>query len=325
MGRGARTGGRTEADVPDDVVTAGASALPDGLCDRIAVLRGRAVEVTELTGGLTNRNYKVTTGDEAYVVRISGPGSGALAIDRDNEYRNSVVAAESGVGAPVVDYLPEDSALVIGFLEGRTCDDDDFARPGVVDRVAEACRRLHDGERFVNDFDMFEIQAGYLSIVRDHGYRLPVDYLDHAAQVERIRGALSVRAEPTVACNNDLLAGNFIDDGDRIRLIDYEYSGNNDACFELGNIWSECHLDDDQLEQLIASYYGELLTNKVARARLQGLMSQYGWTLWASIQEATSDIPFDFWPWGLEKYERAVATLRGSGLDRLIDDVQRAD
>ncbi len=250
--------------MPDDVVTTGAPALPDGLCDRIAVLRGRTVEVVELPGGLTNRNYKVTAGDEDYVVRLSGPGSGALAIDRENEYRNSVVAAASGVGAPVVDYLPEDSALVIGFIEGHTFTDDDFARSGVVDRVAEACRRLHGGGRFVNDFDMFEIQAGYLRIVSARGFRLPDDYLDHADSVERIRGALAVRAEPTVACNNDLLAGNFIDGGDRIRLIDYEYSGNNDPCFELGNIWSECHLDDDQLEHLVTAYYGEHLTNRIA-------------------------------------------------------------
>jgi thiamine kinase-like enzyme len=299
--------------------------LPDGLCDRIAVLRGRPVEVEELTGGLTNRNFKVTVGDDAYVVRISGPGSGALAIDRDNEHRNSVVAAASGVGAPVVEYLPEHSALVIGYIEGRTFGDADFALPGVVERVAEACRRLHSGDRFVNDFDMFEIQAGYLRLVRDRGFRLPPDYLDFAGDVERIRGALAARAEPTVACNNDLLAGNFIDDGVHIRLIDYEYSGNNDACFELGNIWSECHLDDGRLEQLVTAYYGRHLVNRVARARLQGLMSQYGWTLWASIQEATSDIGFDFWPWGLEKYERAVATFRGPGLDRLIEDVQRVD
>jgi len=311
--------------VADDVVTAGSPSLPDGLCDRIAVLRGRTVEVTELAGGLTNRNYKVTTGDGSYVVRISGPGSGALAIDRDNEYRNSVVAAASGVGAPVIDYLPADSALVIGFLEGRTFTDDDFGTPGAVDRVAAACRRLHGGDRFVNDFDMFEIQAGYLRLVRERGYRLPGDYLDHADQVTRLRGALAVRAEPTVACNNDLLAGNFIDDGTRIRLIDYEYSGNNDPCFELGNIWSECHLDDDQLEHLVTAYYGERLVNRIARARLQGLMSQYGWTLWASIQEATSDIDFEFWPWGMEKYERAVATFRGPDLDRLVEDVQRAD
>jgi thiamine kinase-like enzyme len=311
--------------VPDDVVTAGTPALPDGLSERIAVLRGRTVEVSELAGGLTNRNFKVVAGDDAYVVRISGPGSGALAIDRDNEYRNSVVAAASGVGAPVVDYLPDDSVLVIGFIEGRTFTDDDFERPGVVDRVAEACRRLHGSGRFVNDFDMFDIQAGYLRLVLELGYRLPDDYLDHADDVERIRGALAVRAEPTVACNNDLLAGNFIDDGDRIRLIDYEYSGNNDACFELGNIWSECHLDDDQLEHLVTAYYGKHLANKIARARLHGLMSQYGWTLWASIQEAASDLDFDFWTWGTEKYERASATFRGSGLDRLIDDVQRAD
>jgi thiamine kinase-like enzyme len=161
--------------------------------------------------------------------------------------------------------------------------------------------------------------------VRERGYRLPADYLDHADQVTRLRGALAVQAEPTVACNNDLLAGNFIDDGDRIRLIDYEYSGNNDPCFELGNIWSECHLDDDQLEHLVTTYYGQRLVNRIARARLQGLMSQYGWTLWASIQEAASDIDFEFWPWGMEKYERAVATFRGPDLDRLIEDVQRAD
>ena len=309
----------------DDVVTAGGTMLPDGLAARIAVLRGRTVEVTELTGGLTNRNFKVVAGDNAYVVRVSGPGSGALAIDRDDEYRNSVVAAASGVGAPVVEYLPEHSALVIGFIEGRTFVDDDFARPGVVERVAEACRTLHSGSRFHNEFDMFAIQAGYLRLVRDRGFRLPPDYLEFAGDVERIRGALAVRAEPTVACNNDLLAGNFIDDGTRIRLIDYEYAGNNDPCFELGNIWSECHLDDDQLEQLVTAYYGRHLVNRVARARLQGLMSQYGWTLWASIQEATSEIEFEFWPWGLEKYERAVATFRGPGLDRLIEDVQRAD
>ncbi len=309
----------------DDVVGTGSPALPEGLSDRIGVLRGRPLEVVELAGGLTNRNYKVTTDEGAYVVRIAGSGSGALAIDRDHEYRNSLVAAAAGVGAPVVEYLPGDAVLVIGFLEGRTFTDADFGVPGAIDRVADACRRLHGGGRFVNEFDMFAIQAGYLRIVRERGYRLPEGYLDHARDVDRIRGALSVRAEPTVACNNDLLAGNVIDDGERIWLIDYEYAGNNDPCFELGNLWSECHLDDGQLEDLVTAYYGRRLVNRIARARLQGLMSQYGWTLWASIQEATSDIEFAFWPWGMEKYERAVATFRSRTFDRLIDEVQRAD
>ncbi len=297
----------------------------DELLDKIEVLRGRTRHVIELTGGLTNTNLKVTTNEAAYVVRVPGRHTGALAINRDHEYRNSVIAAAAGVGAPVVEYLADESVLVIGYIDGRTFTDDDFSVPGTIERVAAACRRLHRGARFVNDFDMFEIQRGYLDLVRARGYRLPGDYLGFGATVARIRGALAVRPEPTVACNNDLLAGNFIDDGDQVRLIDYEYSGNNDACFELGNIGSECHLSEDGLEHLVTSYFGRRLVNKIARARLQALMSQYGWTLWASIQEATSDIDFDFWTWGLEKYERAVESFRGPRLDRLIEDVQRDD
>ena len=315
-------GSEVDASAPD-----AGPLLPRSLCDKVDVLRGRPLEVTELSGGLTNRNYKVSTPDGTYVVRISDGATGVLAIDRDNEYRNSVIAAESGVGAPVHAYVPEESALVIGYLEGRTLTDADFGRPGVIERVAASCRQLHGGERFVNDFDMFDIQRGYLTIVRQRGYRLPDDYSEFDEAVARIRGALAVKRDATVACNNDLLAGNFIDNGDggRIRLIDYEYSGNNDPCFELGNIWSECHLDDDQFELLVSSYYGARLTNKLARARLWGLVSQYGWTLWASIQDGTSDIEFDFWTWGLEKYERASATFRGPLLDGLIADVQRSD
>ena len=126
-------------------------------------------------------------------------------------------------------------------------------------------------------------------------------------------------------CNNDLLAENFIDTGDAFTLIDYEYSGNNDACFELGNVWSESNLSLDQLEELIGHYYGAPLCNKVARARLWGLMSKYGWTLWASIQDGVSDIDFDFWEWGMEKYDRALLEFDGPDFDRLLEDVQRSD
>ncbi len=299
--------------------------LPAPLQSTIDALWGHADDVVELAGGLTNRNFKVTTVGGTFVVRISDPASGALAIDREHEYRNSVIAASSGIGAPVHAYLPGASALVVGYIDGRTFTDGDFEAPRVVERVAASCRRLHDGARFVNDFDMFAIRRAYLEIVLEHGYRLPSDYLEFEPQVDRIHRALAVRAESTVACNNDLLAGNFIDDGEQIRLIDYEYAGNNDACFELGNLASECHLSDDQLDHLVTSYYGRRLADKLARARLHGLMSQYGWTLWASIQEATSSIDFDFWPWGMEKYERAVETFRGPLLDRLIEDVQRGE
>jgi thiamine kinase-like enzyme len=300
--------------------------LSRDVLDRVDVLKGRECQISILEGGLTNRNYKVTTGDGSYVVRVSPRPSGSgLTINRDHEYRNTAIAATSGVGAPMIAYLPEDLVMVIGFIDGITFTDASFDIPGNVERVASACRRLHHGPNFVNDFDMFEIQRGYLQQVTTGGFRLPADYLEFADQVERIRGALAVTEEPTVACHNDLLAANFIDDGETVRLIDYEYSGNNDPCFELGNIWSECHLSLDQLEVLVSCYYGRSRPSRLARARLQGLMSQYGWTLWASIQDATSPIDFDYWGWGLEKYERAVATFRGPDFDGLIATAQQRD
>ncbi len=295
-----------------------------GILEIVPELRNRR-SVSELVGGLTNTNYKVETDDGAYVVRVSSKDAGLLAIDRENEYLNSVAAAEAGVGAAVVAYLPEQSALVLEFIEGTTQTAEDLRHGGKLDLAAAACRQLHGARRFRDDFDMFDIQRRYLGIVQERGFRLPDRYYEFEPQVRAIEKAMAVRDEGTVPCNNDLLAENFIDVGGEFRLIDYEYSGNNDACFELGNIWSESNLAPEQLDELVGHYYGRSLGNKVARARLWGLMSKYGWTLWASIQDGVSEIDFDFWEWGMEKYVRAVAEFDGPEFERLLEDVQRTD
>jgi len=225
----------------------------------------------------------------------------------------------------VIDYLPEPSVLVVGWIDGVTLSAEDVRQGDRIPRIAAACRQLHSARRFRADFNMFATQARYESLVRERGFRLPAGYLDFAGQVERIRRAMSLHPEPTVPCNNDLLAENFIDVGGTMRLIDYEYSGNNEASFELGNVWSESNLSLDQLEELVALYWGEPLRNKVARARLWGLMSKYGWTLWGSIQVGISDLDFDFWGWAMEKYERAVEELDGPEFRQLLADVQRDD
>ena len=227
----------------------------DALLDQMPRLAARPRAVAELPGGLTNRNFKVTTPAGAFVVRRWSRGD-FLAINRDHEYRNSLAAAQAGVGAPVIDYRPADGLLVLGYVDGRTFANTDVQAPQNIPRIAEACRRLHAGPRFVSDFDMFRIQGRYAAVTAEQGFRVPDGYDRLTPQLEAARQALAVRAEPTVPCNNDLLAANFIDDGSRIWLIDYEYSGNNDACFELGNIWSEADLGIDHLEELVAAYYG---------------------------------------------------------------------
>jgi len=302
-----------------------AQAELEGLFDRTESLAARPRSVTELPGGLTNRNYKVTTPDGTFVARVSGAGSDLLAIDRDAEYRNSVAAAAAGAGAPVIEYRPQDSLLVVGYIEGRTFGNEDVAAAGNIARIAEACRRLHSGPRFGNDFDMFDIQRRYRSVVRSRGFRIPAGYEDLMPRFEAAAAALAVRYAGTVPCNNDLLAANFIDDGDRIWLIDYEYSGNNDPCFELGNIWGECRLSADALAELVTAYYGKPLRGKTARARLLGLAGKYGWTLWGAIQHAASPLDFDFWSWAMERFEGAAEGFSAGDFTRLLEDVQRDD
>jgi thiamine kinase-like enzyme len=301
-----------------------AAAPLDDLLDRFPELAGPRT-ISELPGGLTNTNYKVVTRSGAYVVRVPDPDSALLAIDRHNEHHNSVAAAETGVGAPVVGFLPGPDVLVLGFLEGETLSAARLRDGTDLRRIAAACRRLHGARRFAHEFNMFSIQERYLGLVTERGFRLPGRYLDFSPQVAAMRAAMAARPEPAVPCNNDLLAENFIDDGTDIRIIDYEYSGNNDPCFELGNLWSESALSLEQLELLVTSYYRGRYRSRIARARLWGLMSKYGWTLWASIQASVSPIDFDFWSWGMEKYERAIAEFGGPAFPGLLDDVARED
>ncbi|MFT4010125.1 MAG: phosphotransferase [Nocardioidaceae bacterium] len=290
--------------------------------ERLEFLRGKTMTVNPLSGGLTNTNLRVTTDDGLdIVVRCSDPGSEALDIDRDAEYENTRAAAAAGVGAAVVGRTVEPRMLAIEFLAGRALDDSDFGDAEVMRRAALAVRTLHAGPRFVNDFDMFARRSRYLATIAENGYRLPEGYLGYADQWESVRQALASSAPATVPCNNDLLAANFIDDGERVWLIDYEYSGNNDACFELGNTATECGFSQDQIDAWAEAYFGNPSQAQRARVRLQALVSCYGWSLWGFIQSAVSPIDYDFWSWGMERYEKAQATFGSAGFQGLLEDV----
>ena len=272
--------------------------------------------VSNLSGGLTNINLKVETDKGNYVARISSNKSELLAIDRKAEYENSKIAASVGIGAPVYDFLPEFGLLVIGFIEGKTYGSSDVANN--LPRIAQSLRQLHAAPAFVRDFDMFVIQQNYLKIVSDSNFKLPPNYLKYASHIQQMKQALAVLDEGKVACNNDLLPANFIDDGKKIWLIDYEYSGNNDACFELGNIWSEADLPDEALAELVTSYYGKSRPEKIARAWLFALLAKYGWSLWASIQNGISELDFDFWQWGMHRFEFAANAFESKKFEQAL-------
>ena len=304
------------------------SDVPDG--DRLRRVVGRITdfgpgiaEIAPLPGGLTNHNFRVT--DEAgrrVVVRLSDPQTGQLGIDREFEHHCARAAAALGVAPAVRSFQPESNALVVDWIDGRALEPAELADAGVLGHIAAACRGLHAGPLFGRRFDMFDVQRDYLRTALAAGYRLPADYLDFMPLVDDIRAAMVVSPEPIAPCHNDLLAANIVVTGDGTTwLIDFELAGDNEPSFEIGNIWSEASLDPGWLDVLVNAYYGAVSPERVARARLWGLMSKYGWMLWASIQDTSSTVDFDFWSWGLEKYERAVAEFRGPELARLMTDV----
>ena len=288
------------------------------LFNKVELLRPRT-SIAELSGGLTNRNFLIETPTDKYVARVSSNSSSLLSIDRGSEFINSTIAGKGKVGAEVLDYLPGEGLLLISYIKGKTYGAADVAAN--LSGIAKSLRGLHALDPFDHEFNMFNTQKNYLSIVQDKGFRLPDSYLDFAPKLTEVQRAFEVLFEGLVPCNNDLLPGNFIDDGEKIWLIDYEYSGNNDACFEIGNVWAEAFLPLEALEELVAAYYGGYRPEKTARAWLWALIAKYGWTLWASIQTSISDLDFDFWEWGMSKYDLARSEFTSDYFTKALTQV----
>jgi len=277
--------------------------------DQVPELSAPDRVVTAIDGGMTNRNYRVQTAEGDYVVRVSVPETGQLGIDRANEHRNSLLAWGAGVGVGVLSRVLEPEALVVQFVKGRTLEPADFRDPRRISVLADLLRRLHGCEPFALDFNMVDVQRRYQQIVIEHGYSLPDGYPTYADRGRRLGDVLTRSRTRTAPCHNDLMPGNFIEadgTGSRIWLIDYEYSGNNDPCYDLGDAINELLLDPERAEQLVTEYHGGPNPRELARARLWSLMSKYGWSLWGAIRVGTTGDP-EIREWARELWERAVA------------------
>jgi thiamine kinase-like enzyme len=273
----------------------------------------------ERLGGLTNANFKVESPAGTFVVRIDAPDCDVLDIDPASALANCKAASVAGVGAPFVAWLPAERVLIMRFLAGRTLTPEDLRYGDRLAEVAALLRRLHDGCRFRGHFDMFRRQRDYQASALARGFALPEGYLRYEDHVRRIERAFAAHPMTAVACHNDLVAENLIETPTGLRLIDYDYSGNNDPCSDLGDAWSESHLVLEQLDQLVGHYFGEPDPALVARARLWALMSKYGWTLWAVLRHNVAPDPV-LMAWGLGLYAEAAVEFEGDEFERLLED-----
>jgi thiamine kinase-like enzyme len=293
--------------------------------DRIPWWAGRELQLSLLKGGLSHVTYRADVGGESYVIRIlrRDISDVLLGVPAESEIENTIVAAETGVGPAVVASLPELPALVLEYIEGATLHLEDVRSTANIPCIARACRRLHDEARpFVNDFDIFRQLDGFLDICRRNALRIPDGYESYLPVIERIEATVKAGAPAPVSCHNDLLAENFMDDGE-IRIVDYQLSGRHDRCFDLGDIAAESDFTPDDVETLCEGYFGERLPVQVARSRLYLIVSNFTWTLWFSVHngmlEPNPDVDFDYWEEALDKWGQAVRDLEGDDLGLLLD------
>jgi thiamine kinase-like enzyme len=284
----------------------------------VAAWRGQPIHAEPVTGGLTNRSFRVQAGERTYFVSVPGERSELLAIPRVDEIRNAMAAAETGVSPRVLDHIPDSGVMIVEFLNGRTLSKDDMHMPGMAERLGTAVRQLHTARPFTNDFDLFRLTDSYRAILASDQLPPPVGFDAYQPRLAEMRAAVQAHPLPPRSCSNDLVPENLIDDGQRLWIVDFGYSGNNDPCSELGNACCEAGYDQAEMENLCAAYFGAAEARPLARMHLYAIMSDVAWSLWSVIQEHISDLPVDFHSYGSQRWQRALGLLNGPDLEGWI-------
>ena len=264
---------------------------------------GRTASVSVLSGGITNRNYRVAVDGSSYVLRVGGEGTALLGIDRATEHSASLRAAEIGVGPAVVAFVESEGWLVTRFIDGRAMPPEELRTPEGIRRVASVLRKIHGATAIPGRFDAHSVVDQYREEAKKHGVWIPSEF-DHAHLAsERIRRARG--PQPQVPCHNDLLNANFLDDGE-IRVVDWEYAGMGDRFFDLANL-SVNHdfgIEEDRL--LMAAYFGVERPADLAALRLMRLMSDFREAMWGVLQSGISTLDFDFRKYADKHFNRLL-------------------
>ena len=271
---------------------------------------GRGARVEVLGGGITNHNLKVVVDGESFVLRIAGKGTGLLGIDRLVELAATQAAAALGLGPEVVAFVEPEGWLVTRFVEGAIPRPERMREPGTLKRVARALRAFHGSPGIQGSFDSFRVVETYRQTALDRGGSVPEHYEWAHALAARIEVRRSTDAH--VPCHNDLLNANFLEDGERLWIVDWEYAGMGDRFFDLANFAINHELDHQASRAFLEAYFGELREADGETLELMRFMSDFREAMWGVVQSAVSELDFDFDAYASEHFERLRRTAESS-------------
>lgn len=278
-------------------------------------------------GGLTNRNFKVVTQDATYVLRVPGEGTDDY-IDRKVEEQAACVTADVGVNAEVLFFDSSNGLQLSRFLDGATVmDAESFHDLGAVARAGHSFRLVHEcGQRFLTTFDVFNMIDEYQELLQRDDAPLPDGYNELLQETEVVRKALTSRPAPLKPCHCDPLAENFLDSGTHMYIIDWEYAGNNDPMWDLGDLSVEAGFNEEQDQALMDAYFqGPVPDDMYGRMVMYKTMCDLLWTLWGVIQHVKENPAEDFWAYAVNRCERCRTSMAHGDFGRHLDAVSGAD
>ena len=270
---------------------------------------------TSRLAGLTNVNYLVDGPAGRVVLRIPGAGTSEY-INRSTEEHAARAAAAAGVNAEVLFFDASDGLMVTRFVDGAaTMSAERFRDIEAVRRAGRAFRALHTTSApFATDFDLFGMIDDYRRLLAEKGAALPDGYDQLQRSADATRAALEARRRPLVPSHCDPLCENFLDTGERMNVIDYEYSGNNDPMWDLGDLSVEGGFDAAQDDALLEAYFGGTPPpDEYGRMVAYKAMCDLLWTLWGVLQHANGNPVDDFRAYAVGRFERCASLLSSAG------------
>ncbi len=279
----------------------------------------KSIVVKELTGGITNKNYKIAVDGESFVLRMGGNETKFLGIDRAVEYECSRLASQIGVAPEPVAFIAPEGFILARFISGTGMLAEEIGTEENIKRVLESMKAYHALENFPGFFSPFRVAEEYKKTALSFNVQLPEKmdwYLEKSNEIEK---AMYAREPLTLRpCHNDLLNGNFIDDGTRIRILDWEYAGMGDIFFDLGNFAVQHEFTVEQDDILLNAYFGNPTDSQHAHLKLMKIMSDLREAMWAQVQRGVSQLDFDYEGYGQKYFERFESSTSGNDFDNWL-------
>ena len=278
---------------------------------------GKSIKVKQINSGITNINFEVIVDKKSFF--LSMPDSELLNIDYKNKYYNNKICGEIKISPKVTHFIESENLLVTEFIKSKVSSLAMFQSSKEIEQLVKNIKLLHNANPFLRKFNMFNQISYYQNILKKDD--LPKKLFKYVNRIDVLKQKLYITNDKLVPCHNDLLAENIINKDNQILIVDFDYSGNNDPCFELGNLSVEMEYDDEQINKLVKSYYGEINENIISRVNLQGVVSDIGWSLWSYVQAKNSNINFDYQSHAIYRLERAINKMESKEYRLWINNI----